>query len=85
MSKSILTVPTSKYCVECVLCYRKDLDNFICQPKGNKVLAVGVIPSWCPLRPMPEPEKLKSYPSKWERGYVVGFNECLKQIGGRDE
>ena len=80
--KAVLVIETPRYCYECP-CLNKE--NDYCQVNGKNVNTG--IPSWCPLRPLPE-KKTTKYPIWADRSYDdfdKGYNACLKEITGEEK
>ena len=83
--KVILVFDKPNYCYECP-CYYEDKDK--CEVRNQRAIADIGIPSWCPLRPLPERKDegsvLKPLPFEVYM-YRYGFNECLDEIVGETE
>lgn len=77
--KSILVIDTPKDCYDCPCsnegCYlcqisRRQLEDDFQDRR----------PSWCPLRPLPEPKDI-GYPNEdYDVGFGDGWDACLKEI-----
>ena len=75
--KSILVIDTPKDCYDCP-CYYEDRD--MCEAFDKKAKADSGRPSWCPLRPLPEPKDI-GYPNDdYDVGFGDGWDACLKEI-----
>ena len=71
MSKAILVMDMPKNCLNC-----KMADWANC--RITKICHTGCYrPDWCPLSPMPE--------KKAERNAYTGYNQCIDEIGGKNE
>lgn len=90
MSKAVLVIDMPESCMSCKLKSR------LREPVGEGIthccnLAEDMIKSWegrltqCPLKPLPE--KMQVYgrypqPDGITPSYKIGYNRCLKEIGG---
>ena len=75
--KSILVIDTPKDCYDCP-CYYEDRD--MCEAFDKKAKADSGRPSWCPLRPLPEPKDI-GYPNDdYDVGFGDGWDACLKEL-----
>lgn len=81
MHKSILVIDTPESCDNCNFCYYSDGRVQICYWE-NKVIDK-IKPDWCPLKPAPQEQEVwfDDARNDWERGY----NNCLREIIGKDE
>ena len=83
--KAILIIDIPNSCYDCP-CYYEDKDK--CEVHNQRAIADIGIPSWCPLRPLPERKDegsvLKPLPFEVYM-YRYGFNECLDEIMGETE
>lgn len=81
--KAILVIDMPRDCEECPL---YDEYQMRCYYLRNDKYAVDVIPSWCPLKPLPQKEEKPKVSGglDWDNafncGYVVGWNACLEEI-----
>ena len=77
--KSILVIDTPKDCYDCPCsnegCYlcqisRRQLEDDFQEKR----------PSWCPLKPLPEPKDM-GYPNDdYDVGFGDGWDACLKEL-----
>ena len=74
--KSILVIDTPKECDGCP-CLNQKL--WECQA-DKKRRSSDERPSWCPLKPMPQEDKVKAGVGAYTRGFSVGWNKCLEEI-----
>ena len=84
--KAILVIDKAESCTGCLLgifnkkwfCLATNKDIDICDRYN--------IPSWCPLRPLPEEKKANPHKmSLHEIDYAIGWNDCLDEITGDTE
>jgi hypothetical protein len=74
-SKSILVINTPKNCAECKLMFLQGIGESICN-----AVDWSRRPSWCPLKPLPEPKDI-GYPNDdYDVGFGDGWDACLKEI-----
>lgn len=98
MSKSVLVIDTPENCLDCQFCYELDEGVEACcsisdddkdtnlMKKINCEYGYGQgKPDWCPLKPLPEEDHENHYPDEWEDGYADGWNDCLREIAGRNK
>lgn len=79
MSKSALIIDTPSTCSDCGLMGGKIANKVLCNASGATVISDGDgRPSECPLKELPF---LRTLPSE----YTLGWNACLKKMGGIDE
>ena len=73
--KSILVIDTPKNCAECKLMFLQGIGESICNAVDWEER-----PSWCPLKPLPEPKDI-GYPNDdYDVGFGDGWDACLKEI-----
>ena len=83
--KAILVIDMPKTCGGCP-CMRVSNTGFVCQMEWRDI-DPDHIPSWCPLKPMPEPKPIKQ--EIMGEDYYIGFygqgwNDCIKEIENND-
>lgn len=75
--KSLLIIDTPKNCGDCP-CIHDEL--WMCQAdKEYREGEYSSIPSWCPLKPMPE-KVVVDMSESHEAYYQIGWNECLEEL-----
>lgn len=73
--KSILVIDTPKNCAECKLMFLQGIGESICNAVDWEER-----PSWCPLKPLPEPKDI-GYPNDdYDVGFGDGWDACLKEL-----
>ena len=73
--KSILVIDTPKNCAECKLMFLQGIGESICNAVDWEER-----PSWCPLKPLPEPKDM-GYPNDdYDVGFGDGWDACLKEM-----
>lgn len=82
--KAILVIDKAESCTGCLLgIYNK---KWFCLAT-NKDIDIGDrynIPTWCPLKPMPD-KKEEGYPNDdYTIGKADGWNDCLREITGEE-
>ena len=72
--KAILVIDMPNSCEDCEL-HGRDMDGVYCEVCSEKdyVKHYKLIPSWCPLKPMP-------MRSVWEGDFSDGWNACIEEI-----
>lgn len=88
MSKSVLVIDTPENCISCPI--SRDCSNILetctfCPITGKCVLDkdAEVIPSWCPLKPLPEKSTTENDMTDYQCGMVDGRNQCIDEITGK--
>ena len=76
--KSILVIDTPNDCYDCP-CYYEERNK--CEATFKNVEDDDIEkPSWCPLRPLPEPKDI-GYPNEdYDVGFGDGWDACLKEM-----
>lgn len=81
--KAILVVDNPTSCRECMLRTTLEANKFHCLailPRKEIKPYEEQKPSWCPLKPMPEPKDI-GYPNNdYDVGFGDGWDACLKEI-----
>lgn len=73
--KAILVIDLPKNCAECKLMFLQGIGEGICNAVDWEER-----PSWCPLKPLPEPKDI-GYPNDdYDVGFGDGWDACLKEI-----
>lgn len=94
MSKAVLIMDMPENCATCqLLDLFHEGENGVCpaNKKGDEFREVpkdGIFErrmEWCPLKLMPDEIKPRVYDDSWDAGYMTGWNNCLKEIGGNNE
>lgn len=91
MNKSILVIDTPKGCGYCPLnefVLDEGLNEwfFRCYLMDMSVDDDEKIPSWCPLRPLPQKGTMENVVKcEYNRGFVDGRNNCIDLITGETE
>lgn len=85
--KAILILDMPEKCTLCDLC---NFGSATCCADGSDIeeeMSNGTKPSWCPLKPMPQPREMTNADSSnpWIDENAIGFNECLAEILGEEE
>lgn len=91
MRKSILIIDTPHHCYgDCDLCILLGSGKSYCS-YSKKIISdntfKNTIPSWCPLKPLPERKEINKT-SRWEGrlpNYRCGWNNCLDSITGEKQ
>lgn len=82
--KSMLILDTPKNCAECKLMFLQGIGKGICNAVDWEER-----PPQCPLRPLPQEKEILEYDEwtddDWDKGYVGGWNACLREITGETE
>ena len=91
-SKSILVIDTPTRCFDCPLYtsigYEDDCTeygfcddrNILNQKEAQEKIRFDEKPTWCPLRPLPEPKDI-GYPNEdYDVGFGDGWDACLNEI-----
>ena len=79
--KAILVIDMPKNCLKChLLEYDKEI-GVVCRHTWTGDSR----PDWCPLKPMPERQKVKAGAGGYTRGFTAGFNKFRYLIAGADE
>lgn len=82
MEKAILIMDMPERCNNCYAAYMSTTGEFICRASREKIPPKPrKRPDWCPLRELPEKKELYLSINN-EKGYCVGFNDCLDDILG---
>ena len=72
-TKAILVIDMPNNCGECKLIHLQGFGESICNPVEWEER-----PTWCPLKPMPQPKKITR---EWLEGeYENGWNDCLEAL-----
>ena len=81
--KAILIIDIPNSCYDCP-CYYEDKDK--CEVRNQRAIADIGIPSWCPLRPLPNRKEDLHYPcNEYLQAVNEGWNACLDEITGETE
>jgi len=87
--KSILIIDTPTRCFDCPLftddeddCHYGFCDNrnILKQKEAQEKVRFNEKPTWCPLKPLPEPKDI-GYPNDdYDVGFGDGWDACLKEL-----
>ena len=81
--KAILIIDIPNSCYDCP-CYYEDKDK--CEVRNQRAIADIGIPSWCPLRQIPDRKEDLHYPcNEYLQAVNEGWNACLDEITGETE
>jgi hypothetical protein len=85
MSKAVLVLDEMpEFCWVCELAEggNEYIDPY-CSPIGREIPSIGKVkrPDWCPLRPLPEKQKL-TFHEPGQDAITMGWNACIEEICG---
>ena len=79
MTKSLLVIDTPESCIQCEI-LNSDLTCLGCKVNFKDI---GKVPSWCPLKIMPEKKNVENYSyAKLTMTYERGYNACIDELLG---
>lgn len=86
--KAILIIDKPFTCGGCP-CMRVSNTGFVCQKEWRDIVDPDHIPSWCPLKPMPNKKPVSYHDDLFgevEKNFNnIGWNACLDEITGETE
>ena len=85
--KAILVINMPTTCLDCPVCTISDWDGeYECGVSHKSTEEYfDKIPSWCPLKPLPDKQKVKAGSGGYTRGFTAGFNSFRFKITGEKE
>lgn len=76
--KAILVIDMPKNCHDCP-CYHEGYGR--CTITEKFIEEVGIVDSWCPLKPLPQKKIPENPDETWEEMHMrFGWNACIEEI-----
>lgn len=81
MSKAVLVMEMPKKCAKCCCFDRLNKECLAERRNLNLGNIFEIKPSWCPLKPLPQKQKL-TFHEPGQDAITMGWNACIEEIEG---